>query len=58
MQQIVAERVVLRGFPPYAVNGYLLGDARLDAGTWYAGPRLLRRALMCGYAAGLSTGPC
>ncbi len=43
MQQIVPDLFVLRGFPPYAINVYLMGDVLLDAGTRYAGPRILRQ---------------
>lgn len=43
MQQIVPDLFVLRGFPPYAINIYVMGDVLLDAGTRYAGPRILRQ---------------
>ena len=43
MHQIVPDLFVLRGFPPYAINVYLMGDVLLDAGTRYAGPRILRQ---------------
>ena len=43
MQPIVPDLFVLRGFPPYAINVYLMGDVLLDAGTRYAGPRILRQ---------------
>jgi glyoxylase-like metal-dependent hydrolase (beta-lactamase superfamily II) len=33
---------LLKGFPPYAVNQYLLGDVLIDTGTRWAGRRLLR----------------
>src|SRR6516162_7868004 len=33
---------LLKGFPPYAVNQYLVGDVLIDTGTRWAGRRLLR----------------
>jgi glyoxylase-like metal-dependent hydrolase (beta-lactamase superfamily II) len=33
---------LLRGFPPYAINEYLVGDVLIDTGTRWAGRRLLR----------------
>jgi hydroxyacylglutathione hydrolase len=33
---------LLRGFPPFAVNVYLMGDVLVDAGTRYAARRILR----------------
>lgn len=33
----------LRGFPPNAINVYLLGDVVVDAGTRHAGRRILRQ---------------
>ncbi len=43
MHQIVPDLSVLRGFPPYAINVYLMGDVLLDAGTRYAGRRIVRQ---------------
>jgi glyoxylase-like metal-dependent hydrolase (beta-lactamase superfamily II) len=43
MHQIVPALFVLRGLPPYAINVYLMGDVLLDAGTRYAGTRILRQ---------------
>jgi hydroxyacylglutathione hydrolase len=33
----------LRGFPPHAINVYLMGDVLVDAATRYAGRRILRQ---------------
>jgi glyoxylase-like metal-dependent hydrolase (beta-lactamase superfamily II) len=33
---------LLRGWPPYAINAYLVGDVLIDTGTRWAGRRLLR----------------
>ena len=33
----------LRGFPPDAINVYLMGDVIVDAGTRHAGRRILRQ---------------
>ena len=33
----------LRGFPPNAINVYLMGDVLVDAGTRHAGRRILRQ---------------
>ncbi|MGW4928292.1 MBL fold metallo-hydrolase [Agromyces sp. NPDC004153] len=35
---------LLSGFPPYALNVYLVGDVLVDAATWL-GPRRIRRQL-------------
>jgi hydroxyacylglutathione hydrolase len=43
MKQLAEEVFVLEGFPPYAINAYLLGDVLVDACTRFAAGRLLRR---------------
>lgn len=43
MHEIVPDLYLLRGFPPYAINVYLMGDVLLDAATRYAGARILRQ---------------
>jgi len=34
---------LLRGFPPHAINAYLMGDVLVDAGTRHAHRRILRQ---------------
>src|SRR3954454_10732752 len=42
--RLVADDVyLLRGFPQYAINAYLVGDVLVDAGTVLAAPRILRQ---------------
>ena len=43
MKQLADDVTVLEGFPPYAINVYLLGDVLIDAATRFAAGRLLRR---------------
>jgi hydroxyacylglutathione hydrolase len=43
MQRIADELYLLDGFPKYAINIYLMRDVLLDAGTRYAGKRILRQ---------------
>jgi glyoxylase-like metal-dependent hydrolase (beta-lactamase superfamily II) len=43
MKQLTDGLYILEGFPPYAINVYLLGEVLVDAATRYAAPRLLRR---------------
>jgi hydroxyacylglutathione hydrolase len=43
MKQLADDVFVFEGFPPYAINAYLLGDVLVDAGTRFAARRLLRR---------------
>lgn len=43
MKKLADDVYVLEGFPPYAINAYLLGDVLVDAGTRFAANRLLRR---------------
>ena len=39
MHEIVPDLFVLRGFPLYAINVYLMGDVLLDADASGLGPR-------------------
>jgi hydroxyacylglutathione hydrolase len=43
MKQLADDLYVLEGFPPYAINVYLLGTVLVDAATRYAARRILRR---------------
>jgi hydroxyacylglutathione hydrolase len=43
MKQLADDVYVLEGFPPHAINVYLLGDVLVDAATRFASKRLLRR---------------
>jgi glyoxylase-like metal-dependent hydrolase (beta-lactamase superfamily II) len=43
MKQLVDGVYLLRGFPPNAINVYLMGDVLIDAGTRHAGRRILRQ---------------
>jgi hydroxyacylglutathione hydrolase len=43
MKQLAEDVHVLEGFPPYAINVYLLGDVLVDAATRFAAKRILRR---------------
>ena len=43
MKQLADDLFVLEGFPPYAINVYLLGDVLVDAATRFAARRILRR---------------
>lgn len=43
MKPIAEDVFVLEGFPPYAVNVYLLGEVLVDAATRFDARRLLRR---------------
>ena len=43
MKQLADDLFVLEGFPPYAINVYLLGDVLIDAATRFAARRILRR---------------
>jgi glyoxylase-like metal-dependent hydrolase (beta-lactamase superfamily II) len=42
MEQLADDVFLLVGFPPYAINVYLLGDILIDAGTRWDSRRLLR----------------
>jgi glyoxylase-like metal-dependent hydrolase (beta-lactamase superfamily II) len=43
MRQLADDLYMLRGFPPNAINVYLIGDVLLDAGSRHAGGRILRQ---------------
>jgi hydroxyacylglutathione hydrolase len=43
MKRLVDDVYILEGFPPYAINVYLLGEFLVDAGTRFAAKRILRR---------------
>jgi hydroxyacylglutathione hydrolase len=43
VKQVADDLFVLEGFPPYAINAYLLGDVLVDAGTRFDARRILRR---------------
>ncbi len=43
MKKLTDDVWVLEGFPPYAINVYLLGDVLVDAATRFAAGRILRR---------------
>ena len=43
MKQLADGVYLLRGFPPNAINVYLVGDVLVDAGTKYARRRILRQ---------------
>jgi hydroxyacylglutathione hydrolase len=43
MKKLADDVHVLEGFPPYAINVYLVGDVLIDAATRFAARRILRR---------------
>jgi hydroxyacylglutathione hydrolase len=43
MKQLAPDVWQLRGFPPNAINAYLVGDVLIDAATRHAGRRILRQ---------------
>ncbi|MDQ6840939.1 MAG: MBL fold metallo-hydrolase [Actinomycetota bacterium] len=43
MKQLAQDVYLLDGFPPFAINVYLIGDVLVDAGTRHAGKRILRQ---------------
>jgi hydroxyacylglutathione hydrolase len=43
MKQLADDLFVLEGFPPYAINVYLLGTVLIDAATRFAARRIIRR---------------
>src|SRR3954463_12141798 len=43
MRQLADDLWLLRGFPPHAINVYLMGDVLIDAATRHAGRRILRQ---------------
>jgi glyoxylase-like metal-dependent hydrolase (beta-lactamase superfamily II) len=42
VKKLAEDLHLLRGFPPYAINVYLIGDVLLDAATRHAGGRIRR----------------
>lgn len=43
MKQLAPDVHIFSGFPPYAINVYLVDDVLLDAGSRHAGKRILRQ---------------
>ena len=43
MKRLIDGLYLLRGFPPFAINVYLMGDVIVDAGTRHATRRILRQ---------------
>jgi glyoxylase-like metal-dependent hydrolase (beta-lactamase superfamily II) len=43
VKQLADDLYLLDGFPPYAINVYLMGDVLVDAATRHAGKRILRQ---------------
>ena len=43
MKKLADDLFVLDGFPPYAINVYLMGDVLVDAGSRHAARRILRQ---------------
>jgi hydroxyacylglutathione hydrolase len=43
MKRLANDLYLLRGFPPHAINVYLMGDVLLDAGTRHASKRILKQ---------------
>lgn len=43
MRQLADDLYQLRGFPPHAINVYVMGDVLVDAGTRYDRRRILRQ---------------
>jgi glyoxylase-like metal-dependent hydrolase (beta-lactamase superfamily II) len=43
MRQLADDLYLLRGFPPNAINVYLMGDVLIDSGSRHAGKRILRQ---------------
>ncbi|HWE33818.1 MAG TPA: MBL fold metallo-hydrolase [Solirubrobacteraceae bacterium] len=43
MQKLADDLHILSGFPPYAINVYLMGDVLVDAGSRHAAKRILRQ---------------
>jgi glyoxylase-like metal-dependent hydrolase (beta-lactamase superfamily II) len=43
MKQLAQGVYLLDGFPPYAINVYVIGDVLVDAATRHAGGRILRQ---------------
>ncbi len=43
LKQLADDLYVLDGFPPYAINVYLMGDVLVDAGSRHAAKRILKQ---------------
>jgi hydroxyacylglutathione hydrolase len=43
VKQLADDLLLLRGFPPNAINVYLMGDVLVDAATRHSGRRILRQ---------------
>lgn len=43
MKKLADDLYILSGFPPYAINVYLMGDVLVDAGTRHAARRIFRQ---------------
>lgn len=43
MKQLTDDLFILDGFPPFAINVYLMGDVLVDAGSRHATKRILRQ---------------
>ena len=43
MKRLADDLYILEGFPPYAINVYLLGEVLVDAATRFAARRILKR---------------
>lgn len=43
MKQLTDDLFILDGFPPFAINVYLMGDVLVDAGSRHAAKRILRQ---------------
>jgi glyoxylase-like metal-dependent hydrolase (beta-lactamase superfamily II) len=43
VQHLADDLFILGGFPPYAINVYLMGDVLVDAGSRHAAKRILRQ---------------
>lgn len=43
MKRLADDLYLLDGFPPFAINVYLMGDVLVDAGSRHAGKRIIRQ---------------
>ena len=43
MKQLAPDLYLLDGFPPFAINVYVIGDVLIDAGSRHARRRILRQ---------------
>jgi glyoxylase-like metal-dependent hydrolase (beta-lactamase superfamily II) len=43
LQKLADDLYLLRGFPPFAINVYLMGDVLVDSGSRHAAKRILRQ---------------